>query len=239
MPAPIAPVSMTERIFTLSAPCRGDSFNFEISVVGSWTGKISLPYMLQAIEGVEPEYQENIEKRLRQLSREFEADSFASAEQHMNEELAPALTYEMGLLSCRSRVRVGPDDELREHLRKQWSARTDYEAQHVLAKRHIEHLTELRGLWASFLQEVDGPFAVEAIRLANKPSFVGDVVSEVAERKQQNMDALREIVDKAIVDHERFDLYDFVTSYDSALRDLMRHLGMSTTSNNGAEPMAS
>jgi len=232
--APIGVIHTTQRDFAIHTPCRGDGFTFEVSVVGVWTGQGSQPHLLQAIGRAEFEHHKYVEKQLRQLSRGFEPDAFAAAEQRMNDELALPLTYEMGLLSCRSRVRVGPDDSLRTHLQQQWSDRSNEGAQHARAKRHIEHLAELRELWGRFLKQMDDPLAAQAVRLANDPRLVGDIATEVAEKNQRTATELREIVDQAIADHERFDLYDFVISYDSALQKLMRHVGMPTTTENGA-----
>lgn len=229
----------TQDQFTIQTPCRDDMFNFEVSVIAIWTGQGSYSHLLQAIERAKREHYTYIDKQLRQLSRSFEPDAFATAEQHVNDEFSLPLTYEMGLLSCHSRFRVGPDDALRTHLQKQWADRSNDEAQHVRAKRHIEHLAELRELWRHFLEQMDNPLAAEAVRLANDPRLVGGIATEVAEKSQRTTTELREIVEQAIADHERFDLYDFVISYDSALQKLMRHLGISTMTENGAGPIAS
>jgi len=214
----------TERIFTVPAPCRGGGFTFEVSVVGIWTGRGGQVPVQQAIDRAEATHREYIEKRLRDLSRHFEPDAFAAAEDRMNDELSLPLAYEQGLLTCRSWVRVGPDEELRKHLQKQWTDRSDDEAQQVRAKRHIVYLAELRELWEEFLQKLEGSIAAQAVRLASKPELVGTIATEMTKAKEETMEELREIVDKAVDDHERLDLYDFVTSYDSALRKLMQHL---------------
>lgn len=221
---PARAVLTTERVFTVVAPCLGGGFTFEVSVVVVWTGQGPQVAVQQAIERAEPTHREYIEKQLRELSRGFEPDAFSATEERMNEELALPLTYEQGLLTCRSRARVGPDDALRKHLQKQWTDRSDDEAKQERAKRHIEYLAELRELWKEFLQEMEGSVAAQAVRLASKPELVGNIASEMTKSKQETMEELREIVDKAVDDHERLDLYDFVTSYDSALRKLMQHL---------------
>lgn len=154
----------------------------------------------------------------------------------MNEDLQLPLEYEQGLLTCRSRARVDPDDALRKHLQKQWIDRSDDEEKQRRAKRHIEHLAEIRGLWESFLQQMEGSLAAQAVRLASKPELVGSIASEIAKTKEETMDELRRIVDKAVGDHERLDLYDFVTSYDSALCKLMQHLDIPVASGNGSAP---
>jgi hypothetical protein len=46
---------------------------------------------------------------------------------------------------------------------------------------------------------------------------------------------LRKICEQAIAEHTRLDLYDFVTSYDSALKDLMDYLRIERTGN-GSRP---
>lgn len=229
---------ITRSVFTTVAPCRGDSFTFEISVVLIWKGKGLRSTMMAAIERAGIEHREDIEKRLRELSREFEPDAFAAAEEHMNNELELPLTYEMGLLTCHSSVRVGPDENLCKHLQKQWIDSADDKAQHVRAKRHIEYLTELRELWIEFLDQLDDPRAAQAVQLANKPSLVGDVAAEVTETRQRTMQELQELVDKAIIGHEAIDAYDFVNSCDSALRSVMQQLGMSTPSGNETDSIA-
>lgn len=222
------------RTIDIPAPCRGDRFTFTIRVINSWTGHGAHHNVLRAIERAEPMYHENIEKRLRPLSRNFEPDDFAAAELCINEELERRpCVYEMWPLYCRSWVRVGPDTALCKHLQKQWTDSSDDEAQHARAKRHIEHLGELRELWGSFLDQMGEARAAQAVRLADKPNLVGEVASEITETKQRTMKELREIVEKAVDDHKRLDLYDFVTEYDSALRDLMRHLDIPAASQNG------
>lgn len=237
IPPPARAMLTTERVFTVPAPCRG-GFTFEVSVVGVWTGHGPQVTVQQAIERAEPTHHEYIEKQLRGLSRDFEPDAFAATEDRMNEELVLPLTYEDGLLTCRSRARVGPDDVLCKHLQKQWTDRSDDEAQQERAKRHIEYLGELRELWEGFLQKVEGSLAAQAVRLASKPELVGNIASEMTKSKQETMDELREIVAKAVDDHERLDLYDFVTSYDSALRKLMQHLDIPDIPGNESAPRA-
>ncbi|MCA1673749.1 MAG: hypothetical protein LC799_16620, partial [Actinobacteria bacterium] len=228
----------TERVFTIPAPCRGGGFTFEVSVFGIWTGQGAQVPVQQAIERAEPTHREYLEKQLRELSRDFEPDAFAAAEECMNDELALPLTYEQGLLTCRSRARVGPDEALRKHLQKQWTDRSDDKAQHVRAKQHIEYMGELRELWKEFLQQTDGSLAAQAVRLASKPELVGTIASEMAKTKQETMDELRKIVDRAVDDHKRLEVYDFVTSYDSALRKLMQHLDIPVASGNRTGPKA-
>lgn len=213
-------------------------FAFEVSVVDIWVGQGSSAPFQQAIERVELAHHEYVEKRLRELSRDFEPDAFAAAEECMNGELELPISYENGMLTCRSRVRVDPDEELRKHLQKQWFERSDDEAQHERAKRRIEHLAELRELWEEFLRQTEGSLAAQAVRLASKPDLVGSIASELTKTKQETMEELREIVDRAIDDHERLDLYDFVNSYDSALRKLMQHLDISGASENGSSSKA-
>lgn len=227
-------MSTTQRMFSLPAPCRGDSFTFEISVVSWWTGQGLRSNVQRAIEQAEPMHLENMEKLLRQLSREFEPDEFAAAEHRMNEELESPITYQSGLLSCRSWVRVGPDDVLCKHVQKQWTESSDDEANHVRAKRHIERLTELCELWKDFLEQVDEPLAAQAVRLADAPGLVGDIASEMTEKRQRAIQDLREIVDQAVDEHKKWEVYDFVNSYDSALRHLIQYLEIPAMSENGA-----
>lgn len=233
--APVRAMFTTERRFTVPAPCMGGGFDFEVSVAAVWSGQGSTASAHWALERAEPEHREDVEKQIRELARSFEPDALTAAEVRINEELALPWTYESGLLTCRSRVRVGPDEALCRHLQKLWINQSDDEAQQARAKRHIEHLTELRELWEDFLRQVYGPMAAPAVRLASNSRLVGDVASDVAKEKQDTMLELRRIVDRAAGDHENRDLYEYATSYDSALRKLIQHLDISTAADNGSD----
>jgi hypothetical protein len=223
------PIFTFQREFSIPAPTRNSLFTFEVSVVDHWKGEGARPNVMQAIERAEPDHRKRLEERVRRMSRRFEPDAFPEAEQYMNGALEQPEIYEMGLLSCYSWVRVGPQEALSRHLQRRWADSFDHSAKHKLAKRHVEHMAELRELWRDFLKDMDGAHVVQAVQLAGNPSMVGQIAKDLGDKKQSDIKALREIMDQAVHDYERLELYDFATSYDSALRELMEQFDTLTS----------
>lgn len=201
---------------TLQCPVSGGAFDFEIEVVCWWQTRRATLLSPQALDGPRRDVHRQIEPWLRERARLFAPDQFAEAEQRINNELAVAWPYEANKLFCAIHTRVRPGQELRQLLQEQWkeASRAD----------HVRSVTER---WLRFLRDFPAdPLALPALELA--ADDVASVVrnAQIARNRVDEQIAatrknLRDIAQQARKQHERLDVYEYVTSYESALRKLL------------------
>lgn len=239
LPETITPLGNS--IFTVNAPCHGDLFNFEVTVTGSWSTLDDPVLGEDALKVAEPHQRKLIAERIRQLSRTFEPDAFGAVEQRINDYLALPLTYNLGRLTCLSRAEVSPEDSLRKALQRQWATISEDEIKQEIEKRHPNHLDEMRQRWSELLGRLGpGNHTAAAVQLAADPRQFGKIAEEITGIWQRNYEWLREVVGKAADEHRHRDVYEYVMSYDSALRQISEQLGIGgPTSTNGAGSPAS
>ncbi|MBI3687125.1 MAG: hypothetical protein HY241_07240 [Actinobacteria bacterium] len=222
------------RTSQISAPSSDDRFTFQVTVTCLWSGPGEAATVAEAIRLHEPEQRRVLTQDLRRISRTIEPDEFAVVEQQLNESLEEPTRYHDGLLACHTWVEVAPEDTLRKHLQQQWITKSNTDAAHALKKNAVGQLDELTKEWDKFLRNVrEGSISPRAVKLAGNTNRVGDVAEQMLKDQEETQAKLREICANAVSAHERLDLYEFVTSYDSALRQLLDYLQLDRAATDG------
>jgi hypothetical protein len=221
-----------EEVFVIPGPAQGDAFDFDLSVSCHWFRHRSIEPASYAVQIARMDLRRQLETQLREVSREFRPDALATAERIMNARLAEPREFEAGRLVCQVLVRANPGSDLRKNLQDQWRQATAADRAHEAKIRYVDQSRQLRDRWLAFLREFpEDPLALVAMRLADDPTRVADIVeaaqvnrTRTEEQAAATQESIRKIVQQAEEDHERMDVYDFVNSYESALRELLQVL---------------
>jgi hypothetical protein len=256
--SPPPPDRQYVRPFEAVLPCLGDAFHFTAEVHCVWSASLPVQETRQRIKELEPTYHLFLQSELRKISRQYPTESCDEAERHINDEAQrkwqsyaewdPKLGNYLDTghnrarrtsgLKCRVWVHLYSDEFMRAHNRNVWKARSTQEANHELAKQRILQIHELQVLWSKFFEQhpMQERRALYALGLAVDPKNLLEVSRDMLRTHEDEVQQLQEMCNDAVAAHERLDLYDFVTSYDSSLCNLMRYLGISASAPASSSP---
>lgn len=203
----------------VEVPSLGDAFNFPLSIRELWTRSGDADALgLAVAEHIKGQHM-TVERQLRAISRRFAPDAVEAFERAANAELGgPTLFPDDPDLDCNYVVQAAPDEELRKYSR-------DAE----IKRLNLERLSSMRDAWLEFLKALDdnplGPLAAE---LADDQKLSDAMAKRASERKQLTHD-LHDLYDRASEAYRDKDVFEFVTTTDSALGRLLSHLRIDGT----------
>jgi hypothetical protein len=216
---------------TASLPTAQDGIDFDATVYVIWEASYGLGQLTDLIARQQPAVELDIREQLRIFARVYRPKEASNAERELTRRLrqAPAVVEQYG--QCRPwLVTLDSDPVVRQQRQKEWATESEAWQRHRRALTRITEIDQLRLAWDQFLAGADGGSerTAEAVRLALRPDDVPEVVLEAASRRQDTMEGLQALCDRAIEAHRQQDVYDFVVRFDSSLRNLMNHLGRPT-----------
>jgi hypothetical protein len=237
----------------LQSPAKGDGFDFTVRVHVTWRSpdSITLYELQERVRRYEVTVWEDIEGEVRGVARRFPPNQPAEAEQALAENLR-CLACDWrpdggraDRVYWRARVGVDPAEPVKQLQQEFWAQRLKHVAVEDLsrakqagsdefARERVKQLRDLVGRWRLFLGDlnVDNPdeepapsLAPHLARLAARPGEAAETVDALARDWNQRSTYLLRVVEQAIVNNQNVNTYEFLTSYESALKLLLEHIG--------------
>jgi hypothetical protein len=216
--------------FQAEVPCQGDAFSFSVTIHELWSHPGKSDVLESAVaERIKAQHMA-VERRLRAISRRFSAEAAEEFELAANAALEPP-THFPGELACSYSIHATPDQELHQHLRDAEIKRLEAHAEDTRERQHLDHVEFMRDRWFAFLRKFDGdPLGTLAAQLASAPDQLANVIATRTAERERLTDELRKLCDTTSEAYRDKDVFEFVTSTDSALSRLLRHVRIESTS---------
>ncbi|MFI6825148.1 hypothetical protein ACIBJE_30000 [Micromonospora sp. NPDC050187] len=210
-------------------PAQGDAFDFRIQPVYTWTAK-DMPL---------DEFRQRVEGRLGWAAgvvRDESTDFARRHEPHRAHQLEQALNaHFLGRSWPRSgdvpifgvRVRVLPDQRIRDRLRPYWEERIRMEYEHELATLRTWQAQALTHRWREVLCSLqDDPVTRHAARLTEKQ--FAQVFGEYADERRRAPGELADLLRDALNGHRDLGLgpSEYTEAWDAALLAYQRQYGL-------------
>jgi hypothetical protein len=171
-----------------------------------------------------------VERQLRTISRRFPPEATANFECAANTEIGSERFPGDLALDCCYSVHAAPDGEFHQHVRNAELKRMEAQAEHARKEQHLDRLELMRERWVAFLSQFDGdPLGSLAAQLLGDPGLA-DAVAKRTSEQERLTDELRKLCDTTSEAYRDKDVFDFVSTTDSALGRLLRHLGIENAS---------
>jgi hypothetical protein len=211
----------------LFVPAKGETYDFVVDATGTWVGIGVWRFGLnRRIRRYETDALRRVQAVSRSVARRFPPQEPGPAELAINEELAGGWRYDDNV-RFEVTVQVDVDEHLRDYLIEAMNARINLENDAALNRRQTELLDELVPRWEQVLTKVGRDLeAVHASRLADADGKFADSVKEIIEEGQERSKELLALLENSVRAHKDMDLYEFNTSYDSALSAFMKYMGI-------------
>jgi len=229
---PESPRRTHQTWFQAEVPCQGDAFSFRVTIHELWTRSGESGALELAVSERIKAQRMAVEGRLRAISRRFPPEATVDFEHAVKTELGSPARFPDDLdLDCSFSVHVAPDEELLRHLRNVEMKRLDAQAEHARKDQNLNNLELMRDRWLAFLGQFDGdPLGSLAAQLASNPDQLADVITKRTSERERLTDELRKLCDTTSEAYRDKDVFDFVSTTDSALSRLLHHMGIDSTS---------
>ncbi|XVV17188.1 hypothetical protein ACQP2X_23270 [Actinoplanes sp. CA-131856] len=225
-PAP-EPISYRppDQPFALSALCRGDVHEFQVSVETEWTGDNVL---YEAVVRQAGKYQSSVRdthrRRIWQIARAYGPHEAADAERAIQQDLGTiCYSTDNGQVRCTSYFRVTPDPRVREHLTQFVLREVNADSEAVLARQRVVLARELTGKWSGLLTDLGvSPVKLSATALAD-PHFSAEL-GRLADRRRLSARELVDVLGEAAKDHGQLGMYEIAELYATAVAAYQRQM---------------
>lgn len=216
--------------FHAEVPCQGDAFSFSVTIHELWSRPGKSDALKSAVvERVTIQHM-MVERRLRAISRRFSSEAAEEFERAANAALESS-THFPGELTCIYSIHAAPDQALHQHLRDSEIKRLEAHAEYTREKQHLDHVEFMRDRWFAFLRKFDGdPLGSLAAQVACAPDQLASVIAARTAERERLTDELRKLCDTTSEAYRDKDVFEFVTSTDSALGRLLRHVNIESPS---------
>lgn len=235
---PVLPVS-ERRVLDepIRIPADGGAFDFVVSADMVWSATGLSPTTLASrVDTYQDSDRLTIQRIIWTVGRRFQPHHPESAEAAMNEALGDGWCHDENgeVVSCRPLLRVTADDRVLARLRPFWERIVEIDARMHVERRRIDVTDVLLGRWRDLLTKYDGDKRFTAVHAA---PLVGTDIAAVLrgltdERRDAALD-LATVLKEASNTGAHLGLYEFATSYDTALRGLQQTFGLPTIGTNG------
>jgi hypothetical protein len=211
----------------ITAPALGDAFSFRAYADYSWQSIGLYPEELrESIERHTAEVHNGLRELTVTLAREFPPHHVMQLQAKLDEALATKVwrfDRDVRHLSCKVKVRVAPDDRVRQRLEPYWEKIIEMECEHELGMRRAELVEQLTRRWSEVLRELHrNPLTPHAARLAEE-QFASVFERLISERHDALQEVIR-ILQDASRDHRdgRLPQDEIVKTYDGVLQTLRK-----------------
>ncbi|WBB89786.1 hypothetical protein [Verrucosispora sp. WMMC514] len=233
-PAPVTPPRITFRQDVpqpLLVPAKGDAFDFNVHVVYFWTAtNMSFDELRMRAEALLPWAGGIVRERSIDLAREHEPHRAHDLERALNNLLTgQRWPQEAHLPQFTVRLRVSPDERVRERLRPYWEQRIKLECDHELEKIRARQADDLTRRWAAVLQSLqDDPVTAHAARLTGEQ--FAEVFHRYVEERRDIVPNLVDLLREAVKGHGDLGLgpSEYTQAWDVALRTYERQQGLAS-----------
>ncbi|WP_431882238.1 hypothetical protein [Micromonospora gifhornensis] len=240
VPAPALPPPAPTRVTfrqdvpqPLLVPAKGDAFDFNLHVVYLWTAtNMSFDGLRLRAEALLPWAMGIVRERAVDLAREHEPHRSHDLERALNDLLMhQRWPQEAHLPQFTVRLRVSPDERVREWLRPYWEQRIALECEHELEKIRTRQADDLTRRWAAVLQNLqDEPVTAYAARLTG--AEFAEVFQRYVTERRDIVPKLVELLREAVKGHGDLGLgpSEYTQAWDIALRTYERQQGLTRQS---------
>jgi hypothetical protein len=212
-------------------PAEGDAFDFRVRPVFTWhSERLTAPELDSWIARLCSKARRTVLDAAADVARSFPPHRARELEARLNEDLQDrswSHTEDGVTLRYEVRVRVEPDDRVREQMRPFWERRIRMECEHELDRRRAELVDELTQMWSSILEKLhEDPLTSHAARLGEE-QFATVFGEFVADRKQGILQIV-ELLREAVKQQGTLGLgpSEYTKSWDAALEALLRQYGL-------------
>lgn len=217
----------------LTAPAREPAYDFEVTVYCSWQ-----PVRRRWSSHWPPDREELaqvyeiIRGTVRLSSRDFSIFEPAKAERAINTRLAEELgnAERSGRPispGWTARAELGLPDEVLALMRKTLDEEYGIRAKAKSTTLLMSKTGELREGWDQFLNDAAGSRnAQHAVRLAENPSNVAQVLEEVLKDRRKGAEDLLTLINKIVEAQRSADILDLVVKSETVLRETLKMMGI-------------
>ncbi|MFF0722973.1 hypothetical protein [Verrucosispora sp. NA02020] len=230
-PAPVRVTFRQDVPRPMLVPAKGDAFDFCLYVAYLWTAS-NMPFeeLQMRAEGLLPWARSIVRERVIDLAREYEPHRAHDLERALNNVLMhQRWPQEQGQLpQFGVRIRVSPEDRVRERLRPYWEERIRLECDHELQKIRARQADELTRRWGTVLRDLeDDPVTAHAAALAGEQ--FADIFRRYVEERRGSVPDLVRLLREAVKGHSDLALgpSEYTQAWDLALRTYERQHGLS------------
>lgn len=214
--------------FVLTAPAKGDAYDFSVTLLRTATsaGKSARALLDDEVPEAEAVLQRACQE-VRVITRQFDITEAGAAERAANEKLQSISGAMTGVYRWTVRAEVNVPDEVRQLNRDSHRKLHGIRSDAAAALLHISSTDEVRQKWQEFLAAVEGSArVVHAIQLAAAPEQLPQIIADLDKQRQQGAQKLLDTVDKIMQSYEKVDMLDFVVRNESVLRSTLELLGL-------------
>ncbi|MFI6173301.1 hypothetical protein ACIBCN_41440 [Nocardia sp. NPDC051052] len=173
-------VSVHHAMLHLELPTAEGVFAFRAAIDVAWRISDPVRAVKDGVKLCEPIYRPFLERKLRDMSQEFEVGSFADAERHINTYFADrAVDLPSGVAMVRCIVKLAPEDSARNHIQQRTFDR------HKAERRNAEHKAHLHGA------ELQHDWNTTAHGLAMQSLAHGQETAAVEQRHREELEQQR------------------------------------------------
>ncbi|MDX3234883.1 hypothetical protein PV392_04115 [Streptomyces sp. ME03-5709C] len=211
-----------------SVPSQGDHFHFLSEVDVHWQVADPVRVVREGLHDVRAALQPRLLGQIRTVTRRFDIERCADAEDAVNEALTrQPIGPELGLRTwCTVRLALDKASQeylvtLRQREREYVTAASDYKV--AAAKQHYDQ--QLTGSAAAFYAQYlqDGDVARFAVQLAKDPAQARQVIAAMNEQDRQQLGLKADMI-KQLIDQGHLQPHDFEEPLDLAVEQLRQLL---------------
>lgn len=229
-------VPVTEEVddqpFEFWTPARGDGFAFHVSVRLHWeaTGSGARAALRRAVGERRDAFRWRLEDAVRPVARQHAPHEPHLAEQEINELIKGMRLFgedEKVQFVCVATSRVTPALPIVRQQQKLWLSRVAQEELHRRAVETADRMRESREAWRAFLSEgMDDWITPYAVRLAESRNDVAGTVTDMLDHRKREAKDLLALVSQIMSAHQSTNVYDFVVSSETVLRNTLSMMGI-------------
>jgi hypothetical protein len=230
-PAPLGDFRVCRSLPVMTVPAEGDVFQFHVHPVVAWRGdNITYEQLRQMADSQEQWIVGELRHHVMEHSRRYGPHQALELERYLNDGFRRYEPKTYGVaVRWQAKVRVHPEDRVREKLRPYIERRIEMDNDQCLHLRRVELVDELTRRWSEALGELHGkPFTTQAAKLAEVEfaKIIGDLKAE----EQGLFDGLKDLLEKAGRGHRELGLFEYAETYDKLIKEYRQRIDMLTES---------
>jgi ribosomal protein L36 len=220
---PVGDYWETKRFQPFFVPAQGDVFDFEVTLKITWRGSsVTRDQLREMATRDQHRVYWTLRNRIVDVSRNFQPHRALDLERQLNETLDQT-QKECALVRRKAKVRVLPEERVREKLRPYWERRIEMDSDHELRLHRLEQVHKLTREWSEVLEQLhQKPFAVPGAKLAEKE--LATIMEDVTREEQRLLKELLGLLEKASRGHSTLGLYEYAETYDKLMKEWQRQV---------------
>jgi hypothetical protein len=218
--------------FEFWTPALNDGYPFHVSIRLCWElkGAGARNALRESVGVRRGAFRQRLEDAVRPVARRHAPHEPHLAEKEINEVIKGMRLFEEDekvQFVCTATSRVTPAWPIVQQQQKMWLSRLAQEEMHRRAVLAAVRMRESREAWRSFLSEgMDDWITPYAVRLAESREDVAGTVTEMLDYRKSEAADLLALVSQIMSAHQSTNVYDFVVSSETVLRNTLTMMGI-------------